>query len=402
MIDTPGQKNKMGWVTLSALGAAQICSWGTLYYSFPQVAVAMEADLGWLKSEIYGALTLGLLCSAIAALPIGFLIDRGYGRFVMMGGSALGGLLLIGWSQAQTLFWYYVTLAGIGAMQSATLYHAAFAVIAIHYNKRKTAEYITTLTLWGGFASTTFIPVIELLLSHTDWRSVLIVLGLINLLICTALYAMVPTIREAPKEKSSKKAAGYSLGWVIRQPIFWVLLISFSLYSTAISAFGFHLYPILIEKGLALESVIILLAVIGPSQVLGRLIIRFVGVTSTITKIGIFVTLVFPAVFGAFAFLPAQFTLLIPVVVVYGAAKGIMTIVSGMAVPELITKNAYGAINGAMNLPILSLKAFAPTIAALLWTVTQDYNVLMISLLVVSLITVVFFTTASLMGNRAR
>ena len=94
---------------ITGLGVAQICSWGTLYYAFPQIAAAMELELGWSKTELYGAATVGLLLSALVAVPVGTAIDRGYGRWIMSGGSVLAGLLLIAWGWA-------VVVALAGAM----------------------------------------------------------------------------------------------------------------------------------------------------------------------------------------------------------------------------------------------------------------------------------------------
>src|ERR1700730_2884465 len=34
---------------ITGLGIGQICSWGSLYYSFPMIAEAMGSDLGWSK-----------------------------------------------------------------------------------------------------------------------------------------------------------------------------------------------------------------------------------------------------------------------------------------------------------------------------------------------------------------
>ncbi|MEM7017471.1 MAG: MFS transporter, partial [Pseudomonadota bacterium] len=117
---------------LSAFGFAQICSWGTLYYAFPQIAVAMEESLAWPRSEIYGALTVGLLLAAVAAVPIGSLIDKGHGRAVMVASSVAAGVLLLAWSQVGNLTQFYVTFAGIGLLQAGTLYTAMFAVVARH------------------------------------------------------------------------------------------------------------------------------------------------------------------------------------------------------------------------------------------------------------------------------
>ncbi|PWG61213.1 MarR family winged helix-turn-helix transcriptional regulator [Sediminicurvatus halobius] len=72
---------------ITALGVSQICAWGTLYYSFPQIAEAMGAELGWTKAERYLAPTLTLLIAAVSAIPVGIAIDRGHGRAVMTFGA---------------------------------------------------------------------------------------------------------------------------------------------------------------------------------------------------------------------------------------------------------------------------------------------------------------------------
>ncbi|NER53019.1 MAG: MFS transporter, partial [Symploca sp. SIO1A3] len=209
-------------VSVPALGIAQICSWGTLFYSFPQIAAAIENDLGWLKSEIYGALTLGLLLSALSAIPVGMAIDKGYGRLVMTTGSICAGLCLIAGSQINTLFWFYIVFAGVGFLHAATLYDAAFAVIAKNFDTQNTKRHIASLTLWGGFAATIFIPVIELLLSNLTWRGVLIVLGLVNLTLCAGIYQTLPSKKRcrhnmAAHSKPPKAKPKQGIKWAIRQ-----------------------------------------------------------------------------------------------------------------------------------------------------------------------------------------
>ncbi|MFQ3583493.1 MAG: hypothetical protein SNJ85_00965 [Cyanobacteriota bacterium] len=103
------------------MGITQIGSWGSLHYSFPLLAEAMGSDLGWPRDQVYGAVTLGLLLSALAAYPVGSLNDRGWGRGVMAGGSVLAGILLLGWSQVSSVSAFYALFAGIGSLQAATL-----------------------------------------------------------------------------------------------------------------------------------------------------------------------------------------------------------------------------------------------------------------------------------------
>ena len=46
--------------------------------------------------------------------------------------------------------------------------------------------------------------------------------------------------------------------------------------------------------------------------------------------------------------LPPTFASLAAFATLYGAANGILTIVRGIAVPEMLTREAYGAVNGAL------------------------------------------------------
>ena len=85
---------RRGWPLVWALSAAQLVSWGSIYYSFSLFVVPMEAELGWSRTTLNGALSLGLLLSGIAAYPVGAWIDRGGGRSVMSLGSALAVVLL--------------------------------------------------------------------------------------------------------------------------------------------------------------------------------------------------------------------------------------------------------------------------------------------------------------------
>jgi len=46
---------------ISALGAAQTCAWGTLFYAFPLITEARRVDLCWSKAELYGVAACGML-----------------------------------------------------------------------------------------------------------------------------------------------------------------------------------------------------------------------------------------------------------------------------------------------------------------------------------------------------
>jgi sugar phosphate permease len=187
--DRPARAGAQLFIT--GLGIGQICSWGSLYYSFPMIAEAMRNDLGWSRPDLYGAATIGLLLSGLAAYPVGSAIDRGHGRTIMAGASVLVGILLISWSQVESIAVLYILLAAIGCLQAAVLTEAPFAVVSRRFGSANARSAIVALTLWAGFASTVFIPLIQFLLDHLGWRETLMVLGSVNIVLCGGVYAAV-------------------------------------------------------------------------------------------------------------------------------------------------------------------------------------------------------------------
>lgn len=394
---------RAGGLFISLLGAAQICSWGSLYYAFPLVASAMTEDLGWSKTELYGAATLGLALAGLAAYPIGAAIDSGRGRLIMTGGSLAAGALLILWAYAGNMALFYLAVAGIGAMQAATLYDPAFAVVARRAGPLHARTGITAITMWGGFASTVFIPLVHLLISHAGWRETLLVLGLINILICAALnFIAIDPSRDAPTPTTAGHGATTRevMKQVLRQPVFWALAIAFTAYSAMFSGFTFHLYPLLIERGFDAATVVSAIAVIGPAQVGGRLAIWLAVPHAPVRIVGSLIVAVFPVAFLALEFMPPSFYGVAAFAVCFGAANGIMTIVRGLVVPELLTRRAYGAVNGALAIPATAARAVAPAGLALLWSAAGSYDAVLAAIIFGGLILAAGFWSAALMSRR--
>jgi predicted MFS family arabinose efflux permease len=391
---------------ISALGIAQICSWGSLYYSFPLIAEAMRVDLGWSKSQIYGAATLGLGLAGLAAFPVGAAIDKGRGRSVMAAASVAAGILLIAWSYVANLAFLYLILAGIGCLQAATLYEPAFAVVARRVGATRARKGITALTLWGGFASTVFIPLVQFLIDNAGWRGALIILGGINILVCGTIYFLSINPAQDKAAALPDPAGRNPLGgakavaWASRQPVFWALAFSLVSYATSFSALTFHLYPFLLERGLDATGVVAIMVVIGPAQVAGRVLIWAFASEAPVRKIGSVIVAVFPAAVAGFALAPADTFVLAAIAACYGAANGMITIVRGMAIPEMVSREAYGAINGALVGPMHLVQAVSPLAAAWLWSKTGNYDAVMVALAIGAILMCIgFWTAAALSAN---
>ncbi len=155
----------MPWRVVSALSITHLISYGTLFYAFALLIEPMERELGWSKTALTAAFSLALVSSAFFGVPVGRLIDRGYGRAVMTAGSALAALLLVLWAMTESYPVFILIWLGMGAATSAVFYEAGFAVLALNLGLRA-RRGITIITLVAGFASTIFIPLLHVLIDR--------------------------------------------------------------------------------------------------------------------------------------------------------------------------------------------------------------------------------------------
>ena len=401
---------------ISGLGLAQIVSWGSLYYAFPLIAEPMGRELGLSKPALYGAATFGILVAGLAAYPVGAAIDRGHGRAIMTVGSVLGGALLMAWSRLDTLWAFYVLFGGIGLAQAMTMYDPVFAVVTRRFGL-EARRGITAITLWGGFASTVFIPLTQVLMSQFGWRDALLVLGACNLVLCIALHAWLIDPRlDVARPAAAPQPAGLAPGpgaervplhgmaavrWAARRPAFWGLLLAFTVYYGMYVGLTLHLYPLLLERGFSIAEVIAALSIIGPAQVAGRIAMWVLGRHRSVRAIGIVSIAAFPAGLALLVLPPPTFATLAGFAVISGAANGVITIVRGLVVPEMLTRDAYGAINGVLAVPANIAKALAPAATAALWALSHSYDLVLMAALVSCAFIVAAFAFAALQRDPA-
>jgi MFS family permease len=395
---TAGALRRHPWVMVWTLAVAQVISWGSLYYAFSLFVVPMQESLGWSRSLLNGALSLGLLAAGAVAFPVGAWIDRRGGRAVMTLGSLLGGLFLLAWAQVETPWAFYLIWALIGASLAGVLYEPAFAVLTATFGP-DARRAITAMTLVGGFASTVFMPLTQLLIASVGWRQALVILGGLNLAVCLPLHALFvparPTARKAPPVTHEAAAPTTpELQTILRGRVFWGLAVWFTAANATASGFVFQFVPLLATWGVDMAAILTSVALIGPMQVAGRIVLMGFSARLETREIGTAVVILLPASVLALLSLPHAPIWLGLAAALYGAGNGVMTIARGTAVADLIGRTHYGAINGALTLPTMVAKALAPVVTAVIWSATGDPSFMLWTLLGSALIGAVGFVFA--------
>lgn len=385
--------------TIAILAITQVLSWGTLYYAFAIVAHDIARELALPPAAVFGAFSWCLLVAGLSATPSGMLIDRHGGRLVMAGGSLLCGLGFILLSQARGIVGYYLAWSVLGASMSAVLYEGAFATLNRQFGVQA-RRAISTVTLFGGFASTVFWPLTVQLNGMAGWRHTFLIYGLAQLLLCLPLHLLLGTPQAGTKaHQHGPDSADFSLGQALRHPAFWKLAFAFSANSFIFSALSVHLIPILQAYGHALSSVVWMAALIGPMQVAGRLgEMRFAS-NARPQAVGMVCFAVLPGALLAVLFWGQHQVAVALFCMLYGFSNGILTIVRGTVPQVLFGARNYGAISGALAGPALVSRAAGPIAIATLLQFNASPALLFSLLLVCSLASLLLYLLAVRAGT---
>ncbi len=351
--------NKESWRVVRLLAATQIVSWGSLYYAFAIVAHDIQREFGWSTRVVFGAYSWSLLAAGLASTPVGMLIDRFGGRLVMTCGSLLAAGGMIALACAHSIALYFAGWSLIGVAMAMVLYEAAFATINREF-LLQARKGISTLTLFGGFASTVFWPLTLHLNGAFGWRDTFLIYGVLHLALCAPLHALLGAGQRRLPAPDGEAARDYTLHEAVRDPAFWKLAFAFAANMFIFSALSVHLIPLLQRYGHPAATAVLVAALIGPMQVAGRLGEMAFAHRVQPHAVGKLTFACLPAalltllLFGESRIAIAGFCML------YGLGNGILTIVRGTVPQSLFGRENYGAIAGALAGPSLLARAAGP------------------------------------------
>jgi sugar phosphate permease len=380
----PRRRLYHGWTQVLALSVTETISWGVLYYAFSVFILPMEADLGWSRTQITGAFSLSLLVSGIAGIPMGRWLDRHGPRVLMTVGSIGATLLVLVWSQVESLTVWYLLWVGIGVAMAATFYEPAFAMIAVWF-RRKRSRALTVLTFFGGFASVIFIPLADRLVSAFDWRTALVILAVILALGTVPAHALL--LRRRPADLGLRPDGDFApdadhlhgdgsgstedderaLSWqeALQGATFWWIGGAFMLVMLAMVAVTVHLIPTLVNRGFSTGFAASAAGLVGLFALPGRLVFTPLG---GMLPRHVVTALIFGLEAAAIAVLAVADTRaeVIAFVVLFGSGFGAITPARAALVADVYGSRSFGTIAGVLAMLVTTARGAGPILASVL------------------------------------
>src|SRR5437764_7466504 len=261
-------------LSLMILCLTVTAGYGVLIYAFPVLIAPMERGFGWSGGELSAPISISLLVSGAAAIPVGRILDRSHPRAALTGGGLLAVLGLICWSQVHSLWQLYVVFVLIGAAMSLVLYPPAFTLLSKSFVPSP-GRALTVLTLVGGTSSLIFTPVAAWFLAAWGWRGACLGLAALAAVLIVLPYRLLPAKRPTAHNHRVRSADGAPVnsvtpGVAFRQPAFWCLTTALFLGYFINLALVIHFVPYLLERHFSLAFAAFAAGLLGLMQLPGR------------------------------------------------------------------------------------------------------------------------------------
>lgn len=367
------------------LAIFQTIVWAGLYYIFPALLAKWELNLGFSKIELTSSFTTAILISSILAPFVGRKIDKGHGQTILIGSTILGAIALFFLSFASSFLMFYLTWCVIGVALSGCLYEPCFAYV-IKQRGEKSVNAIILITLFAGFAGTISFPVANMIADLSSWQislrffSILILIFVIPLLFLATNIEKKSSFNSIPK---SIKKIDYKIKNDLLNLKFIFLFIAFTTLAVAHGSIVTHIIPLLLERQIKPGNEILISSLMGPMQVLGRILI--IVLQKKNLSINIISNLTF--ILKIFAMICLLITdnnlyMLLLFVIFQGSGAGMTSISRAVVTANIMGYDRFATISGVMAVGFIGGNALGPIFGAQLW-VFGGYDLMLKIVLVI-------------------
>jgi MFS family permease len=308
------------------LGISQFIGWSSGFYLPAILAVPISKSLGIGTEIFFWAFTLALLVSAFLGPVIGKWIDLLGGRKVLPFGNLffIAGLVVLALSNSVQMLFIAWLLIGVGAAMGN--YDAAFAT-AVNFFGNDANKVIAGITVFVGFSSTISWPLNAFVSDAFGWQSAVLIWAVAHLVIGLPLNLTIPKSEPRTKSVAQKPQVRKAKGRVRFDLLIVVFAVMFALEGFMVASVNTTLPYLLGELGASAQVALFAAAILGPSQVLARVLIVVLGKVMSPMRVAAVAFLTHPV--GVVLILFFGVDALVPFVILHGISVGFDPFIRG-------------------------------------------------------------------------
>jgi MFS family permease len=366
-------KHFYGWVIV-AVGIIVTCVGFGSMMSLSVFLKPMADAMGWSRTSIATAALLNFLCMGFAAFAWGALSDRFGTRVVVLAGGVLLGVGLIAASRATTLGWFQLLFGAIVGIAAASLYAPMTALTTKWFTTNRTLA-VALVSAGLSFGSTFMAPLSRWLISAYDWRTAMLILGDLVLLIVVPAAFLIrnPAETSATAVASAGEAPAMTVAQALRTPQFAAIALAHFACCAAHSGPIFHMVTNAIDHGVSAMAAATVFSVAGMASFSGKIVCGLIA-----DRVGAKRTLVaglaLQAVAIAFYLGTSQLGGFYGVAMMFGLAYGGVMPLYAVVVREYFGARIMGATFGAVSAAATLGMAVGPWAGGWLYDAVGSYS----------------------------
>lgn len=371
---------------LVAAGALMGCVGAGVVFALAVLLQPMSTATGWSRAGLSSAMTLAFLSLGFAGFGWGVLSDRYGPRVVVLAGSLLLGLACLSASRAGSLLQFQLAYGVLMGVAVASFFAPVIAATAASFERRRSLA-ISLVSAGVGVAPMTMSPLVAWLVSHYDWRTTLLIVGLLAWTLTLPAVWFVRAAASATATSASDSQVDsqkMTAGQALRSKPFIVLAVTYFACCAAHSGPIFHTVSYAVGCGLSVTTAVTIYSMEGAAGLGGRLL--FGVLADRVGAKPVLVAGLLIQAFAAAAYLRVnQLDGFYAVAIVFGMAYGgTMPLYASLA-REAFNPQILGTVLGAATLLSCLGMAFGPLAGGWLYDRFGSYTWLYIGSMAVGL-----------------
>ena len=357
-------------------------------YSFGVFFKSLEAEFALTRGATSSIFSTYMLLCCVFAILGGWALDKYGPKKVCFLMGSLTGLSLILTSQTSTLWQLYITYGLLLSLGTGAVYSVVNSTTS-RWFVRKRGSALGITTSGGGVGAIVMAPFATYLITRLDWRTALIVLGLISWLVVGAIsivmrkepgdVGLLPDGAKAEKAKEGIQEnvagpAGFSLRESVRVGNFWVLWLLWFFLSFSVHLIFVHVVPYAVDMGFSLMDAAVIVSLVGGLSIAGRVVVGRISdatgrkppaIACALLQVG---TLVWLTRAG-------ELWMLYAFAMAFGFLWGGLSTMVTALIGDVFGMRSIGAIMGAMSAGWALGAAIGPAIGGYTYDVSGHYVV---------------------------
>ncbi len=389
-----------GWLVLGTAALGTYAATGSAQLVLGGIQNLIFEDLGWDRSTIAFAVTIGTWTAGLVTPFVGRLADRYGPRGLMPISLIITGLSFFAFAGIHAVWQFYAAYIVARGIGNPILIGVVPRTLAVNFFQRKRNLALGLSSMARPVSASINIQIISLIAAGYSWRVAYRSLGILSLALAVPLFLIVrrrpedigllpdgdtgppstetqSSISAASKLEGTGRAGEFDwrAGEAALTSAFWLIAIAESLTLLTTGAVGFQVVPYLKDLGLsqpAAAGALSLSALLGAfsNPGWGYLSDRFSPRTLMMVALAIaaVITVLFVAVVdgsgvrGFFA------------VILWGMATGSFGVIGSMVLAKYFGRASFGAITGLTGPLQTGALGLGPTFGALLFNLTGGYS----------------------------